>query len=77
MESREYQAIEALAYSIYVAEGRPEGRALQHWLEAEEQVEVEEQFQAESCCEPNIFSDTAAENPNPTKAVQEQPAYSC
>ncbi len=38
MESIEYQRIELLAYYIYLAEGRPEGRALQHWLEAEYQV---------------------------------------
>ena len=55
METSEHRTIELLAYFIYVAEGRPEGRALQHWFEAEEQFEVEEQFQAEARLEPNIF----------------------
>lgn len=30
--------IAALAYQIYLQEGRPEGRARQHWLEAEAQL---------------------------------------
>jgi len=62
MNPLEHQTIEALAYYIYVAEGRPEGRALQHWLEAEEQFEAECQFEAESCLEPNIFGDKAVEH---------------
>jgi len=53
MNLPEHQTIETLAYYIYVAEGRPEGRALQHWLEAKQLVEVEEQFEAESRPEPN------------------------
>jgi len=39
--SLEHQRIESLAYYIYVAEARPEGKALQHWLEAEKQFEAE------------------------------------
>jgi hypothetical protein len=62
MESSEHQAIELLAYSIYIAEGRPKGRALQHWLEAEEQFEVEYQFEAEAGLEPNIFGDKVIEH---------------
>ena len=62
LESREHPTIELLAYCIYLAEGRPEGRALQHWLEAEEPFEVEEQFEAESGLEPNIFGDKAVEH---------------
>ena len=30
--------IAALAYQIYLQEGRPEGRAVQHWTEAEAQL---------------------------------------
>ena len=30
--------IAALAYQIYLREGRPEGRAVQHWTEAEAQL---------------------------------------
>jgi hypothetical protein len=62
MKSREHQTIESVAYHIYLAEGRPEGRALQHWVEAEEQFEAECQFEAESRIEPNIFGDKAVEH---------------
>ena len=30
--------VAAISYQIYLQEGRPEGRALQHWLEAEAQL---------------------------------------
>ena len=30
--------VAAIAYQIYLQEGRPEGRDLQHWLEAEAQL---------------------------------------
>ena len=66
MNSPEHQTIEGLAYCIFLAEGRPEGRAEQHWIEAEQHwieaeqlVEVEEQFEVESRLEPNIFGDKA------------------
>ncbi len=62
MNSLEHQAIETLAYYIYVAEGRPEGRALQHWLEAEMQFESECRCEAESILEPNIVGDKAVEH---------------
>jgi len=62
MNSGEHPTIELLAYCIYLAEGRPEGRALRHWLEAEEQFEAECQFEAESRLEPNIFGDKAVEH---------------
>jgi hypothetical protein len=55
MNSLEHQAIELLAYYIYVAEGRPEGRALQHWREAEAL------FKIESLLDPNILRDKAVE----------------
>jgi hypothetical protein len=64
MESQEHQNIESLAYYIYVAEGRPEGRALRHWLEAEKQFEAECQFEAESRLEPNIFGDKVVKHLN-------------
>lgn len=35
MKSHDNQRIELLAYYIYIAEGRPEGRALRHWCESE------------------------------------------
>jgi len=55
--------IESLAYYIYLAEGCPEGRALPHWLEAQELVEAEEQFEIESSFESNIFDDKKIEEP--------------
>jgi len=33
-----HDAVALQAYLIYMAEGRPQGRALQHWLEAETRV---------------------------------------
>jgi len=56
MNSLEHQAIELLAYYIYVAEGRPDGKALQHWREAEAL------FKVESLLEPNIFGDKGVEH---------------
>ncbi len=35
-----HEEIEACAYYIYVDEERPEGRALDHWLQAELQLAV-------------------------------------
>ena len=32
------EPIAALAYQIYLQEGRPQGRAVQHWAEAEAQL---------------------------------------
>jgi hypothetical protein len=36
MKSWEQEDIKALAHSIWEKQGRPEGRALEHWQEAEE-----------------------------------------
>ena len=55
--------IESLAYYFYLADGRPEGCALQHWLEAQELVETEQQFEAESSFESNIFDAKIVEEP--------------
>ena len=63
MESTKHRMIESLAYYIYLTEGRPEGRAWQHWLEAEELIGVEEQFEAESWSESNLSDDKALEEP--------------
>jgi hypothetical protein len=38
MKSWEQEEIRALARSIWEHQGRPEGRALEHWREAEELV---------------------------------------
>jgi hypothetical protein len=35
---REKEQIAALAYALWEAEGRPEGRAAEHWLKAEAQI---------------------------------------
>jgi hypothetical protein len=63
MESPEHQLIESLAYYFYLADGRPEGRAVQHWLEAEQLVQTEEQFEAEASLESNILGDEVIEEP--------------
>lgn len=31
-------SVEARAYEIWLEEGRPEGKALEHWLRAEEEI---------------------------------------
>ena len=49
--------IESLAYYFYLADGCPERRALQHWLEAQFLVEAEEHFEAEAALEPNSLLD--------------------
>jgi hypothetical protein len=36
-----HETVERLAYEIYEREGRPEGRAMEHWLEAEKQLSDE------------------------------------
>ena len=61
MNPREHQLIESLAYCIYLAEGCPEGRAVQHWLEAAQLVEIEELVEAESSIESISFDDKAVE----------------
>ena len=63
MESREHQMIEILAYCFYLADGCPEGKAVQHWLEAEQLVQGEEQFEAEASMESNILGDETVEEP--------------
>jgi len=63
MESREHQMIESLAYYFYLAEGCPEGRAFENWLEAEQLVQAEEQFEAEAILESNIFGGETVEEP--------------
>jgi len=51
MDSRKQRMIESLAYCFYLADGCPEGKALQHWLEAQVLVEAEEHL--EVTLEPN------------------------
>jgi len=55
--------IESLAYCFYLADGYPEGRAMDHWLEAEQLVQGEEQFEAEASLESNILGDEVIEEP--------------
>ncbi|MDM8000028.1 MAG: DUF2934 domain-containing protein [Dehalococcoidia bacterium] len=38
-------AVRSIAYSIWEEEGRPEGRALDHWLKAEAQWNEEREFE--------------------------------
>ena len=53
MDSRKQRMIESLAYCFYLADGCPEGKALQHWLEAQILVDAEEHFEVEVTLEPN------------------------
>lgn len=41
-----HEEIAACARQIYEAEGRPEGKALEHWLQAEKQLIAERKAQA-------------------------------
>jgi len=63
MASLEHQLIESLAHSFYLADGCPEGKALEHWMEAEQLVQGEEQFEAEASLDPNILGDEPVEEP--------------
>jgi len=63
MDSLEHQMIESLAYCFYLADGRPEGKAREHWLEAEELVQAEEQFEVEASLASNILGDQAVVEP--------------
>ena len=55
--------IESLAYYFYVADGCPEGKASQHWFEAEQLVQAEEQFEAEVSLESSFLGDEVVEEP--------------
>ncbi len=43
-----HQEITARAHRIYEAEGRPEGKAMEHWLQAEAQLAAERKGAAET-----------------------------
>jgi hypothetical protein len=62
MESRKQRMIESLAYYFYLADGCPEGRALQHWLQAQALVEAKEEFDTIPSLESNIVYDKAVED---------------
>jgi hypothetical protein len=71
MELHGHQTIEALAYSIYIAEGRPEEPALKYGLEAEKHYEVDTQFKAETLFEPNMFGSlSCSSSPSPIPAPE-------
>ncbi len=40
-----HEAVRQMAYRIWEEEGRPEGRALDHWLKAEAFWDTEEEFE--------------------------------
>jgi hypothetical protein len=63
MASREHQMIQSLAYCFYLADGCPQGKAVQHWLEAEQLVQGEEQFEADVFFEPDILGDEPVHKP--------------
>lgn len=43
-----HEEIAACAHQIYESEGRPEGKAMEHWLQAEAQLIAEFKAEAES-----------------------------
>jgi len=55
--------IESLAYYFYLADGCPEGKSMQYWLEAEQLVQGEEQFEAEAVLESSILGDQPVQKP--------------
>jgi hypothetical protein len=42
-----HDEISALAQRMYVKEGRPQGKAMEHWLKAEAQLNAERRAEAE------------------------------
>ena len=59
MDSREQRITEVLAYYIYLAEGRPEGRAAEHWLKAEQEIAA--------------IGKTVEESSSPVRAIKPKP----
>ena len=41
MKSWDLEDIEKLAYAIWVQQGKPEGRSVEHWQEAEELIRAQ------------------------------------
>ncbi len=52
MASNRHAEIERRAYLFWEREGRPEGKALEHWLRAEREFEGQERPQAADTSEP-------------------------
>ncbi|MGF1610873.1 MAG: DUF2934 domain-containing protein [Kiloniellales bacterium] len=48
MESPPHSEIERRAYAIWEAEGRPVGRALEHWFRAEHELQQKQKSKATS-----------------------------
>ena len=48
------KAVREAAYLIWQREGRPEGRAMEHWLEAARETQGEEEKVLERCSDANI-----------------------
>ena len=64
--------IQAIAYTMWEDEGRPDGRSEEHWLRASELVDVAER-QAEAILDP-AWLKRAEEEKAEAAVVQEQPA---
>jgi hypothetical protein len=60
-----HEEIAALAYHVYLSEGCPEGRAIQHWLEAEAQLMATRQADARAAAVVAPKSHPAFEQPLP------------
>jgi hypothetical protein len=60
--------VRARAHKIWEREGRPEGRNLEHWLKAEEELEVEKEVQETSLNPPvpGVSSWVGSSEPSPS-----------
>jgi len=55
------EAIRELAYHIWVSEGRPSGRDLEHWHQAEKQLLIS------LAVDPELIEKTTAPPPDPSR----------
>jgi hypothetical protein len=66
-QSPTHEEIAARAHRLYETEGRPEGKAMQHWLQAESQLSAErknQSAQAQKTAEAKSAPASAATPPN-------------
>lgn len=62
------EEIAACAHRIYESEGRPQGKAMEHWLQAEAQLIAERKAQAaQATAKPSAPAKTRATDPAPQR----------
>lgn len=69
--------IAAYAYKLWEAEGRPEGRDLDHWLQAKAHLTADRQYEAGvlTGSTPTRESDTKKKRAQNGRSSSRQPAY--